>query len=392
MMLVTEFIKYSGGFVLDKKYKKMQSQIPKTIAFIVALIAAGNASAAIILEHSARVQLSEDYHSNIQFLDDRVKESTYLTTIVPEYRFTALDDKNKWFGNIGINLVDSSNEDIMRNRQDPFGRVGWERNLENGLFSLTTDYTRESTRFSQFGETGVLRQDGTSVFRTIEAKWEHNISEKWKLLTAAGYDKTKFSGVSLLSDFSTRNLSAELMYALNEYVSPYSRITAYDYRASGLNDNTRIKYQDYLIGAAVEVNPQFKFNVNTGMVNFDTSADSEWVGELKAEYVGNRYEIIGRLARSVFPTGLNLIQLGDELRADYTYMQSERSRWGLGLALTQNDTGLDTQELRGFYDRDLSRDWLVRLALTARNLKIEDVESSNDTSLGIFFTYTTPNF
>lgn len=399
MMLVTGFIKYGRGFVLDKKYKKMQFQIPKKIAFIVALMTLGNANAAIVLEHSGKISLGTEYHSNILFLDDSVRESTstYLTSIVPEYRFTALDERNKWFGNIGINLVDSSNEDIMTNRQDPFGELGWERALENGLLSLSADYLRESTRFSQFDQTGVIRQDGTSVNRTIEAKWQHNISQKWGILTEASYDETKFGGVSLLSDFSTRNLSAELMYTLNETFSPYAKIAAHDYRASGQgalggNDSTRIRYQDYLVGAAVEVSPQFKFNVNTGIVNFDSSADDEWVGELKTAYLGNRYEINGTLARTVFPVGLNQILLGDELRVNYSYLQSEISKWGLSLALTQNDLGIDTQDFGGFYGRDLSRDWLVRLDLAARKLKFEGAESNHDISLGIFFTYTTPNF
>jgi len=382
---------------LDKNYKKVKFKMPKKIALMVALMFVGNASAAIILENSARVTVGTTYHSNIQLLPDSVKESTYLTTVVPEYRLSALDDKNKWFGNIGINLVNSSNKDIMRNREDPFASVGWERILESGLFSVGADYKRESTRFSQFDQTGLVALDGTSVIRSIDASWQYDFSEKWALITDASYNETKFSGVAVfLNDFSTRNLGTELKYTLNEKVSPYVRVAAHDYRASGqdngLTTNTRIRYQDYLVGAVVEVNPQFKFNANTGIVNFDSSSDDEWVGEILAEYAGNRYDLNVKIARSVIPIGLNIIQLGDEFRTDYTYLKSEVSRIGLALALTQNDLGIETQELSAFYGRDLSRDWQMRLALSSRNLRFEGSESVNDNSLGIFFTYTTPQF
>jgi hypothetical protein len=367
---------------------------------MVALMCAGNASAAIILENSARVQVGTTYHSNIQLLPDSLKESTYLTTVVPEYRLSALDEKNKWFGNIGINLVNSSNKDIMRNREDPFAKVGWERILESGLFTLDADYQRQSTRFSQFDQTGFVALDGTSAIRTINASWQYDISQTWALVTDASYIETRFSGdVLFLNDFSTRNLGAELRYTLNEKVSPYVRAAAHDYRASGQGDNglptnTRIKYQDYLVGAAVEINPQFKFNANTGIVNFDSSADNEWIGELKADYTGNRYEVAGSLSRAVIPLGLNQIVIGDALVVNYSYLQSEVSTWGLSLGLNQNDLGIETQEVSAFYGRDLSRDWQMRLALASRNLRFEGsgIGSLSDNTLGIFFTYSTPQF
>jgi len=383
---------------LDKNYKKVKFKMPKKIALMVALMCVGNASAAIILENSARVMVGTTYHSNIQLLPDSLKESTYLSTIVPEYRLSALDDKNKWFGKVGINLVNSSNKDVMRNREDPFASIGWERILERGLFSVGADYARQSTRFSQFDQTGIVALDGSSAIRSINASWQYDISQKWALITDASYNETRFSGVTVfLNDFSTRNLGTQLKYILNEKVTPYIRVAAHDYRASAQGDNgfatnTRIKYQDYVVGADVEINPQFKFNINTGFVNFDSSADDEWIGELKSDYTGNRYVVAGSLSRSVIPVGLNQIVLGDELRVDYSYLQSELSSWGLGLALNQNNVGIETQELSAFYGRDLSRDWQMRLALSSRNLRFEGTESVNDNTLGVFFTYTTPQF
>lgn len=400
MMLEIGFIKYSVGVVLDKKYKKMHLKMLNKTAFIVALMTLGNASAAIILENSGTVRMGTEYHSNIQFLPDVVKESTstYLTNIVPEYRFTAQDETNRWFGNVGINLVDSSNENIMRNRQDPFGNVGWERILENGLINLDAKYRRESTRFSQFSDTGLLAQDGTSVNRTIRALWQYNISEKWDLTSEASYDETKFSGIAILNNFSTRNVGAELMYLLNETVNPYIKVVAHDYRATeaeGLaatvgGASSRIRYQDYLVGATVNMNPKFNFNVYTGMVQIDSSSD-EWVGQIETVYTGERYGITGTLGRMVMPIGLNQLLVGDELRVNYNYLQSEVSRWGMGAALTQNDLGLDTQELSGFYDRDLTPNWIMNLALTARKIKFEGADANDDISLGIFFTYATTN-
>ena len=61
------------------------------LALVSALFFSSNAGAAVILEHGGTVEVGTDYHSNIQFLDDKTKESVYIYSIVPEYRISALD-------------------------------------------------------------------------------------------------------------------------------------------------------------------------------------------------------------------------------------------------------------------------------------------------------------
>jgi len=397
MMQLTWIIKDSG-VDLDKNYKKAKFKMPNKIAFTVALMCAENASAAIVLENAASVRVGTEYHSNIQLLPDNLKESTFLTSIIPEYRLSALDDKNKWFGKVGIFLTDSSNSDIMRNRQDPYATVGWERILESGIFKLGADYTRESTRISQFSQTGLVAQDGTSVFRSIDGSWLYNVSEKWALLTDASYNENRFSDVAgNLNDFSTRNLGTTLKYSLNEKVSPYVRVAAHDFRSSEqagnvLGGSSRIRYQDYLVGAEVEMSPRFNFNLYTGIVNVESTASDVWVGQIETSYIAERYELNGKLGRELFPIGLNQLLLQDVLSVNYKYFQTARSWWGIDAEISQNDLGLDTQELRGTYLRELSQHWSMSLSLASRNFKPEGAQSAIDHTLGVFFIYTTPQF
>jgi len=367
------------------------------LALATTVVFSSSINAAVILEHSGRVLMGTEYHSNLNFVDDDLKESVYLYRITPEYVLRALDGKNTWFGSVGVNFWRASNDNIQANREDPFATIGWDRILENGLVGLTAAYTEQSSRNTQFGDTTALNQDGSSTTRSIDANWEHAFSEKWTLLTDAGYEKNKFTGTLDLTDFETKDVGAALRYKLSEKISPYGEIRTTEYKTSlATSGSDTIKYQDYLVGAVVELNPRFNFDVNAGVVDFDSSIDSEWVGEFVAEYTGGRYSLTGGLSRLVNPTGFNGLSLQDSLYADYSYQQSEKSRWGAGISLTQNSfelgSDLDTQQLRGFYDRDLSSAWLMRLELSARNQKDATRDSTDDTSLGIFFTYTSPKF
>ena len=182
------------------------------------LIVAGNVNAAIILEHSGTVELGTDYHTNLQFLNDKEEKSVYIYSIIPEYKIKALDEKNEWYGSVGVNLQRSSNQDISGNREDPFAKLGWLRRFESGTLDLVTEYSKESSRTTQFTQTGVLTQDGSTTAKSFGATWTYAITPKLDMVSTAEYIKNTFSGVSELSDYHTTDYGVELKYAMSDSI------------------------------------------------------------------------------------------------------------------------------------------------------------------------------
>lgn len=344
------------------------------------------------MEHSGTVELGTDYHTNLQFLNDSEEESVYIYSIVPEYRIKALDEKNEWYGSVGVNLQRSSNQDISGNREDPFAKVGWVRTLQSGKLELGAEYSKESSRTTQFTQTGVLTEDGTTVTKSVAASWTYDITPTLGITSKAEYADNRFSGVSELSDFTTADYGVELNYAMSDRVKPYVSVIATDYKASAITENSHIRYQTYLGGADVQISPKLSLDANLGVAQFNSSSQDEAVGGLTATYTEGRHQVMTVLERTVFPTGLNAIEVGDAFRTNYNFEQSERSAWGVALALTQNNSDLETQDLTGFYDYDLTTSWLLHVEAGARYLKSPGQESVNDTSVGVFFTYTSPKF
>ena len=371
---------------MDLKYTKMKFQMPKKLAILVALFFANNAGAAIVLEHSATISLGTDYHSNIQYLEHDA-ESAYIYSLTPEYKVKALDGTNEWFGNIGVALQRSSNTTVSRNREDPFATIGWKRALEKGMFGLTASYLKESTRTAQFAETGLVVDDGTGVTRAIIADWTRNLTDKVNLTMQAGYEKNKFSGSNAFSDFDVRNINAELDYKLNERVTPFIRVAATDYRSID-----RTKYQDLLGGASVTLTQQLKVKVGAGVTHISTVGEDEAVWLVEAVYANQKSVVELELTREVFPTATNLIELGDQLGLTYGYLLSDKSQLGFDLRLSQNDTGLETQDILGFYQHNFTASLLMRLSAAVGNIKSENQNSANNNTIGVTFTYNSPKF
>ncbi len=364
----------------------MKFQISNKLAILVALLFTSNAGAAIVLEHSATISLGTDYHSNIQYLEHDA-ESAYIYSLTPEYKVKALDGTNEWFASIGAALERSSNTTVSRNREDPFATIGWKRALEKGMFGLTASYLRDSTRTTQLAETGFVVEDGTEVSRAIIADWTRTLTDKVNLTMQAGYEKNDFSGADALSEYDVRNVKAELDYKLNERVTPFVRIAATDYRSID-----RIKYQDFLGGASVTFTPQFKVKAGAGVTRISTAGENEAVGFVEAAYAKEKSVVKLELSRAVFPTAANLVELGDRLGLTYDYLLSERSQFGFDFGLSQNDTGLKSQDLSGFYQHNFTASLQMRLSAALSNLKNENQNSANNNTIGIGFTYYSPKF
>lgn len=362
------------------------------LAVVCSLTASSNGYAAVILEHSGTVRAGTEYHSNLQFLNSSVEESTYIYSLVPEYKLSALDDKNKWFGSLGINIQRASNKNVLGDRDDPFGTLGWERLFESGKLLLEADYTRQTSRVTQFNTTGAVNQDGTSVVKNYAASWDYYISQKLTLNTNAHYQDNLFTGVIALGSFNLREYGMALKYAYSESIMPFVSALATDYKAEGEPEDFKTRFQTYKGGVEVNLTPQFSYIADLGFVQFNSTSNDEVVGKITATYLGERYDVSGTLERAVFPTGLGFIDVAKSLTSAFTYNLTPRSSWGVNLGLRENKSGVDTQDLTGFYDYEITSSWLMHVEAAQRNLKFTGQESVDDTSLGVFFTYTSPKF
>lgn len=366
----------------------MKCQTYRKLALTGLLFFSAGASAEVVIEHSGRVEAATEYHSNIQYLE-RGAESVHLYRLVPQYQIKALDGVNEWFGQLGIALQRSSNQTVSSRREDPFANIGWQRELENGKLGVTAGYLKESTRTAQLFDTGLVAEDGTTVRRTIAANWTTALTERLDLITQAGYERTTFDEAGVLTGFTAKNINAELAYKLNEKVTPFVQAAATHYRAED-----KFKYEDLLVGAQVIVTPRLEVKAAAGMTHFSTSdEDDEAVGFFEAEYTGQKSTTRVTLSRMLFTTGNNAIELGDRLGVDYLYTLSEKNRLGAAVEFGQNKRrGQKNQDALGYFEHDVTASWVMRLTLGLSNIKEENLNSANNNSVGISFTYNSPNF
>jgi hypothetical protein len=344
---------------------------------------------ALVVLQQASVPVGIEYDTNTRMTANN-KQSIWRYTATPRYTISAVENQNRWYADAGLRVQRSSNKTINLDREDPNVIVGWERENERGQFSLTAQYNKASTRFTEFDGTGLVLNDGSSVSKTISANWSRLLTEKLNFTLGGQYLKTAYSG-GTFTDYSTKSINSGLTYQLNERISPFVQVGLSEFVPEGqARQNT--KSQNYLAGANFNLNPQLNFSAAAG-VNHVSTIGSGWIANTNFNYLAEKHNFRGALARSVSASGIGNFQKSDRLSLGYSYDLSEKSRLGTNFSWRKNNSlnSTETKQLGGFYSRELSEFWQMNLSLQLRSLKSTN-QKANGEVVGITFTYNTPEF
>jgi hypothetical protein len=368
--------------------KKMIANAVVKLCALCFMVFTTQAQALVVLQQGY-VPFGVEYDTN-PTLSSNNSQSIWRYTATPRYVVSAVENQNRWYADAGIRLQRSSDKRVSIDREDPNIIIGWENDSERGRFSLVGRYNKTSTRFTEFDGTGLVTNDGSAIARSISANWSRLLTEKLNFSIGGQYLKTAYSG-GTFTNFATKSLNSTLTYELNEKVSPFIQVGLADFNPEG-QGRRDTQSQDYLIGANVTLTPQFNFSAATG-INHVSSSGSAWVGNTSFNYLEEKHSFRGALARNVSVSSIGNFQEADRLSLGYGYDLTDKSRLGTDLTWRRNNSlnSNEAKQITGFYSRDLSEFWQMRLSLQHRNLKSVN-RSANGNVVGIAFTYNTPEF
>jgi hypothetical protein len=374
-------------------FKVIKSLIP--IAFMAFTL---NAEALVVLQQFS-LPLGIDHDSNLT-LSENDKQSIWLYTAIPTYTISAVKNQNRWYGIAGLRLQRSSNKNISIDREDPNLVVGWDRELERGNFKLVGNYSESSTRITELRTTGLVNSDVTATTKSIAADWSRLLTEKLNFTLGADLQKNSFDAPDFVG-FTTKAIDSSLSYQMNEKLNTFINVAYIKFKSDSQsaintqnvqNAQNAQNSQNYLAGITYSLNPQLNFSVAAG-VNHTSSAGSARIGRASFNFSTEKYQLRGDVERSVAATGIGDFQESDRLSLGYNYTLSEISELGAGFSFQKNNS-LNTNEtkfLTGFYSRELSERWRMRLSVDLRQQKT-DTQEANGEVAGLTFIYNTPEF
>ena len=352
------------------------------------MVISSHAEALVVLQQ-ASVPLGVEYDTN-PIMSSTDKQSIWRYIATPRYSVAAVEDQNRWYSDVSLHLERSTDKRLSADREDPNAVVGWERDGERDRFSLIGRYNKASTRFTELDVTGVVVNDASSIEKSLAANWSRSLTERLNFSLGGQYLKTAFSGGNF-TNFSTKSLNSTLSYEWSERVRPFIQVDLTDFNPDG-QGRRNTKSQNYLVGAHIDISPRLNISASAG-INHLSVAGNGRIANASFNYLGEKYSFRGALERSVSASSIGNFQESDRLSLGYNYDLSDRSRLGADFSWRKNNSlnDIETKQLSGFYSRDLTEFWQMRLLLQTRNLKSANRSATGNVA-GITLTYNIPEF
>jgi hypothetical protein len=364
----------------------ISNMIIKTL-ILVTLLSVANASNALVTLQQLSIPSSIEFETNPLYLESNEEESITRYTTSPTYKLSLVEGVNRWTGSAALRIQRSSDKDISVDREDPLLSIAWDREFEKGSFRLFGNYEKNSILVSEFRRTGLVNIDGDSTTKLIGAALTKLLSERLELKVGANFLNTAYTSGSLI-DFSTQSLDSTLSYDINEKINAFATLGYNKFKPDDETGDQDVKL--YLAGANFKLSPRASITAAAGR-NKVTSSGYSTIGNVRATYLLNNHTFQGSFERTTSPTGNSNIQRTDTASLIYSCVISNVSRLGSNASWLKSNGSVETYGLGGFYERDISDRWQMRMSLVL-GVQKDDIRTVKSEVAGFYIIYNTPEF
>lgn len=339
-----------------------------------------------------------EYDSN-PALSDNNEDPVWIYSLTPQLQIDATNELNRWFLDGALLIQRYSNVRTLVEREDPRLTFGWDRTYESGLFGIRANYQENTSRTSELTATGVFNdKNGTQKTKSLEARWQREITSRWSVLNEAIYGDYKFTDAGGLSSYSVSEIRSKLSYANTEKLNTYTQLGYSHYMPKQQLDNTDFVRINF--GGDYQLTELFNYGAYAGAYKISgQQSDTGWEAGLKTRYDSNeRMSYLVELSRSLGAGGVGGFQKSDALKLSGIYIVSDKDTTGLDYSLNKskqdnqiNVVAVDYQQLGVFYERKLTNNWQARLTAVHKQVDSSSV-SARASVFGIALIYDTLSF
>ena len=362
---------------------------------VLFLCAATNSFA--VIQQSIILPLTFEHETNPGF-SSTVEQPINRAIFVPNYSLVVNNGTEQLTATASLRVERSSDQTISEDRNDPSINLVWQQDYETGNFSVAALMNEQSTRVSEFTDSGLVYADNTRNTRTATINWLNNLTEITSLtlngtITDVTFDRQVTAG---LVDYTYEFLNTRLSYSLGEQTQSFAQLSFSRFKPEDINGIVN-ETRSYDVGLTWQANEIFNMTVSAGAneteSNLSDSSTKSWQAMFSMQYTTLRTNSHLSVSRNQTPSSTGSINEMNQLTAGWTYNLSEIDNIALGFNGVQNLTlnNTETKSLSVNYTRQINLSWDFRLSILDRNIN-DNLTSVTSNSVMASIIYNLPNF
>ncbi|MCU1761121.1 hypothetical protein NTD84_15535 [Pseudomonas sp. 14P_8.1_Bac3] len=343
---------------------------------------------------SVSVPSTVEYDSNPTLLSRNEKGVTRYI-IAPNLNLVGTSGPDEYQVGLGVNVVRSSDTNIVSNREDPRLKFGWQRETETGAFGLTARYEESSTLSSTVQDTGVVSPDATQTLYGLAGNWRTALSERSTLLNETEFNHVTYD-INSLTDYDELSNRLSYTYAWSDRMELFTRLGLKRYEPdTGSTGSTVGSSNSYTpdIGMNYQFSDRFRGSVYVGANEISgTNSGPSAQGGLTLNYSGDRVEASIDAGRTTLASGDGGFVEVDSVRGSWSYLVDETRRTGIDASWqdTKGQTPNTLNNYSAWFDQELSPFWIARLSYTYKQRQQVGLPDATANVVGLTLTYSYP--
>jgi len=351
------------------------------------------------------------FYSNPLYLASNPK-SVAVEDTTPTYSVNAQNGAFSLQGLASVNLLHSSNPQLMVNRTDPDLKVtgGWEDATSS--LSLALDYNQTTTlpigiSPLVFGQIGYTTADGTRTNKAVTLDWQNALNERWSTDTIVTASAVSFSQPGLavnptstvaLFSYNQQTGMFKLTRELTDALSGYTQLLVgqMTFAAQGGQD----KWQTLVAGMKWQINDTWSLDGNAGITRtvnnvpllgglangtqtgFDGKADLEWKQDADFFSLQAWQNFQASSYGGVLQT--------DVVSANWSRALTEKLTGGLDGFANQTKSYFPSTEVMAdvWVSRELSSHFNLKLQLQRINFTVAGASTVGNNVAGVYLIYS----
>lgn len=356
------------------------------------------------IQQSFTLPISYESESNPRY---SVSNKTKINRLIlhPNYLISLNSETDQLFAGVSYRYEKTSDPLISQDREDPSLDFGWKHDYETGMFSATAKYYEQSTRVSEFTDSGLVEftnsnlenRDNTRKTYTVLFDWKKNLTERMSIIFNSNVTKVKFDELDTagLVNFQNESLNTSLNFPLNERIEMLTQLFISRYNPEG-EVNTSSETIGYNLGFRWKASENFNIDASAGTNetlsnNVAKSKYKSWQASLSLNYSTLKTNSHFIATRGNIPSSTGTLNEQNRVAANWIYNLSDEDNIALEYIWAQN-LSLNKIQINSFtakYTNKISLSLDYSISVSHKNREDNITKSdSNSVMASIIYNYS----
>jgi len=341
-------------------------------------------------QHTVSTRVSAEYDTN-PALSPSYPGSVWRAFVEPSYALAGKIGISELKAGLSLQMERSSNQALSQNLDGPNAFIDWLHQSERNEFGIISRYAEIATRDSGIDATGVVPITSTRASSNISGRWKRELSERGSLSADGAYESVSYDGGGY-TNYATGAGGMKLSYSFSELSRTSLKVSGVKYVPE--NDRPSRRLDNAILGLEWKVSDYLEGNLEAG-ISKTSGVKMRKVGAIGMRYTGQQTQLTLGADRSFIPSGQGRFVLVEQLRGEWSYDLSERSKIGIDSEWQKNKS-IRVNNIRTsasvWLQRNLNPSWVARMNYLHTIIQGGMVAGASSNTIRISFIYTDSNF